>query len=160
MEDEDGLTRNCCASKPANAAISAELLHAPPGAPADCLSRHSILEPMPEGALALLRFATGDQAVDADVFVEVRPLDCRPLSKNLPVIALVWRCGRQARISGEWDGQLAIVVDVHRHAAVRKVVMPRIKKFVARPLFRGRLCGFLARPTYLPNNVFNRQVLE
>ena len=74
---------------------------------------------MPKRALCLARRPTGEKASDADVFVEIRPVDAFPAPDQPPVRTLGGRPMYKARVPGQGHANGSAVDEVNHQRVVR-----------------------------------------
>ena len=76
-------------------------------------------KPLFEGPLAFAGTRAAEEIFDADVLIEIRPVDPFTSPDETPVITLDWRASRQARVPRDWYRDTATVRKVHRQGIDR-----------------------------------------
>jgi hypothetical protein len=79
------------------------------------------LEPLPEGFVALARFAARQQALNADILVQIWPMNTFAVRYQSPVLALQERSVSQPRKPGEWCCYSSTVLEINDKGFVRDV---------------------------------------
>ena len=64
---------------------------------------------------------TTQQALSAQVFVNIRPMDSVTAARQLPMVALLWRRVCKSRIPRQWNGYRAPIHQIDHQARVALV---------------------------------------
>ena len=85
------------------------------------LASSSTLEPAAQGSLRFPRTPACQKTFDADVFVEVRPVDSLAFTDQTPVSSFGLATMRQSRVPRERDGDRTPIEQVHYQGIVGKL---------------------------------------